>query len=605
MKPFLFSATILSLLGLATVPQVLAATNTSTATTASTATTSSSAESTNTHQTTTTTTNSPKTSTTGTNAANATTTTANASPGQQTATSSATSSANTSQSSSTASSSSANSSSTSDTGTNQGNTDQGNQTTPAQPFTASELTEINALKALHRGLDQTTYDVTTLYASPSNLSGYPFTIGTIKKNYIAATTQWVNYYRHLSGLPPVSTTNDENYVSQLAASVLAGVNANPMLSQHGLLNSSQPAYIPNSIWQQAKLTTNASNLYFRADAESAGKSVSSLVGDNNNIDGNDTGHRAWILSPYLSTFGVGAAYGSNGWKYENMLVMNKTVEQAQATKPQQDVVAYPNAGVFPVEELAPSNGKAIPWSIYFAKSQPHGTLSVKVADNTTGATVTAKDLMDASMNQYGNYKNIFTFIPRGLDLAAGHEYTVTLSGLDNYPNGYTYTFKLFNIVDADDAGNTNSDAALQNIDIPEESVGTVKGAPYGKTQLLSAPFHGTYLSKYLSNNTAWKSYGKTFINGQYFYNLGGAQWINGRFFEKNEQTADGVLTISFAPGQAIAAYNSPYYNHKATGRYFTTGTQWRYNQVVNVGDVNWYNLGDGQWVPASYVQLDS
>jgi hypothetical protein len=447
--------------------------------------------------------------------------------------------------------------------------------------------------------------VTTLYASPSNLSGYPFTIGTIKKNYIDTTTQWVNYYRHLSGLPPVHTTNDENYVSQLAASVLAGVNANPMLSQHGLLNSSQPDYIPNSIWQQAKITTNASNLYFRADAESAGKSVSSLVGDNNNIDGNDTGHRAWILSPYLNTFGVGAAYGSNGWKYENMLVMNKTVEQAQATRPQQDVVTYPNAGVFPVEELAPSNGKAIPWSIYFAKSQPHGNLSVKVTDNTTSASVVANDLMNASMNQYGNYKNIFTFIPRGLELAAGHQYTVTLSGLDNYPNGYTYSFKLFHIVDADDTGNASSDAALQNIDIPEESVGTVKGAPYGKTQLLSAPFHGTYLSKYLSNNTAWKSYGKTFINGQYFYNLGGAQWINGRFFEKNEQTADGVLTISFAPGQAIAAYNSPYYNHKATGRYFTTGTQWRYNQVVNVGDVNWYNLGDGQWVPASYVQLNS
>ncbi|MFD1672168.1 SLAP domain-containing protein [Agrilactobacillus yilanensis] len=471
-------------------------------------------------------------------------------------------------------------------------------------YTTAEQRQIRELTALYKKMDQTEYNAQTIYASPTNLSGAPFRVGQIKHNYIDATTQWLNYYRRLVGLPSVQTTNDQNYLSQVGASVLAGVNANPMLSQHGLANATRPDYISTYVWQQAQFVTNASNLYFRANGESAGSTVDGLIADNNNIDGNDTGHRAWILSPYLQNFGIGAAYGTNSWKYVDMMVMNDNWLTASSAQPQKNIVTYPSAGVFPLEALTKPvyNHHLVPWSIYFSeKQQASGDLNVVIKDETTNQQQNANDLLDASIYQYGSYKSVYTFTPT-LPLVSGHQYTVTLNGLQNYPNGYTYQFKLFNITD--DTQLVDKTSALQQIDIQEAGIGTIKNAPGGKTQVLTAPINGQATGQKLANNTQWRTYGKTFINQQYFYNIGKNQWVNGRFLELSNVQKQGVLTIDKAYGQQIAAYNSPYYDQQVTGRLFATGSAWRYHQVVNIGGIDWYNLGADQWVPSTNVTVN-
>lgn len=475
-------------------------------------------------------------------------------------------------------------------------------TTTTSTYTQAEQNQIQSIISLYKSLDRSEYNSQTIYASPYNSAGYPFRIGTIKSNYIKATTQWLNYYRQLVGLPKVNTTNDQNYLSQLGASVLAGVNANPMLTQHGLVNSKQPGFISNYIWQQAQLVTNSSNLYFKANGETAGMTVQSLIADNTNIDGNDTGHRAWIFSPYLKTFGIGAAYGTNGWKYADMMVMDTNFTSYATGTPQKTAVTYPSSGVFPLQELTTTqaNNHSVPWSIYFTGYQSlKGSLYATIKDDTTNHQITASGMMNASINQYGNYRSIFTFSPTGLALISGHQYTVTLHGLKNYPNGYTYSLKLFDLPDID----SSSQSALQQIDVTEKGVGTIRHATNGKAQVLSAPINGTVLSKTLANNTAWKTWGKTFINGQYYYNVGKNEWVSGRSLELSDRWVKGVVSIDYAPNKSIVAYNTPYQDQKPTGRYFKTGTAWKYHEVVNIGGYSWYNLGNNQWVPSSYVKV--
>ncbi|MCD2255554.1 CAP domain-containing protein [Lactobacillus sp. CC-MHH1034] len=473
---------------------------------------------------------------------------------------------------------------------------------PASNYTTAEQQKINTLREQYQQLDQTPYSTETIYGSPTNLYNYPFRVGTIKSNYVQSSTQWINYYRELVGLPKVTATNGDNASAQLGASVMAGISANPMLSQHSLANSLKPAFIPTKTWQKAQYITNISNLYFRAGEETAGDAITGLIADNNNIDGNDTGHRAWVLSPYLQTIGIGAAYGQNDWKYMDMLVADPGQLTNRAEK---DVVTYPSAGVFPIEELQSeqdtAHSKQIPWSIYFADAQQtSGTPTITIQDDTANKSVTASDVMDASSSQYGNYASIYTFTPNGLALVKNHQYTVKITGLANYPEGYSYTVKLFSIRDQTPQKSTK---ALKQIDVPETGALTIKSAPDGQTQLLSAPIYYRGLNKYVKNGTSWRYFGKTFINGQYFYDLGNNEWVNGRFTEISNSPKQGTLAIDTAPNSQVIGYSSPYYDQQPTGRTFANASTWKYTQVVNVGGINWYNLGGGQWLSAADVNI--
>lgn|GEM_PF-4678214 len=86
-----------------------------------------------------------------------------------------------------------------------------------------------------------------------------------------------------------------------------------------------------------------------------------------------------------------------------------------------------------------------------------------------------------------------------------------------------------------------------------------------------------FLGRYLQHGTAWKVIGKTVVNGQTWYNLGGNQWIDGKY------TVDGQ--VSQAPS-GVDHSNQPnmypwgqctYYVKKVApwvGTYWGNGNQW-------------------------------
>ena len=69
------------------------------------------------------------------------------------------------------------------------------------------------------------------------------------------------------------------------------------------------------IGQLPKTSLQSSNLNFNVSNQSAGDVITDLLTDTYNLDGSDTGHRAWLLSSRLTTTGIGAAYGENNYRY--------------------------------------------------------------------------------------------------------------------------------------------------------------------------------------------------------------------------------------------------------------------------------------------------
>ena len=81
-------------------------------------------------------------------------------------------------------------------------------------------------------------------------------------------------------------------------------------------HETKPDYINKTYWTIAKTSLQVQNpLTFNVSNQSAGDVITDLLTDTHNLDGSDTGHRAWLLSSRLTTTGIGAAYGENNYRY--------------------------------------------------------------------------------------------------------------------------------------------------------------------------------------------------------------------------------------------------------------------------------------------------
>lgn len=212
---------------------------------------------------------------------------------------------------------------------------------------------------------------------------------------------------------------------------MAAINANPFINQHGLPSEKRPSYISKGTWKLAKDTSETSNLNFNVSHQSAGDVITDLVTDHYNLTGSDTGHRAWLLSTRLTTTGIGAAYGKNGYRYSVQKVLNTNDMFRAANQP---VVAYPSMRLFPVE-LATGN-KTV-WSLYLSDKTVNSKPEISIKDLDTGITTSATHVKNYSSSGYGNFKTIITYSPANTQLVAGHEYEINIKGVCKY------TFKLF------------------------------------------------------------------------------------------------------------------------------------------------------------------
>ncbi|WP_057766162.1 CAP domain-containing protein [Companilactobacillus tucceti] len=308
-------------------------------------------------------------------------------------------------------------------------------------YSPSEITRIKQLQQTYQNLDNDLYNKSNLFTTAPNLttdgSFYP---GTLSGNAINGTVSWINYYRELSGLSPITSKEDSNYTSQIASSVMAVSNSNPYISQHFLANTARPDNIKDIYWHQAVYGTGYGNLYF-GYPKTIGDPVRELIFDDTDIEGANTGHRAWLLSPRLSSVGVGIAIGNYGRQYETIFVNNPTDIYNQAEK---SVVTYPY-NLFPVEELTNKYGALIPWSITFADQNKNiitDQTTITVENLTDGSSGITTPLSDRS---YAYLSDVIAYMPpKNIAINDHSTYRVTINNLnsESVPS-YSYTFKTF------------------------------------------------------------------------------------------------------------------------------------------------------------------
>lgn len=478
-----------------------------------------------------------------------------------------------------------------------------NNTVNAATFNESEQNNIKYFQEKYRHLDASIYDSGNLY-NRAPLFGVPFDSGILKNSYITTSLNWINYYRELVGLPDVNTTKQANNLSQTAASSMAAAQSDSGVTQHGLYNSTKPSYLPQNVWNSASTTTIKSNLYFRSSTETAGYPISSLMIDNTNIEGQNTGHRAWLLSSRLSTVGIGAAYNGDK-KFENVQVVN---DNDANKKSQKDIVTYPGTGIFPIEELQdynPNWNLVVPWSVYFSNAENPFTKNLKV-------TITNKDSQQSfqasnvetylpdsgSKYTFGNFTGVLTYLPpENMHLLENTEYEVNISGLNpnKISNGtYSYSFKTFS------QQTTPRPYTADNlIEVPFKKNITVK--TNSKLPIYDSPASGhKKTGKYLKNNSTVMSYGSNYQNFHNWFNVGKNQWVNGKYIEDSSHKETGVLTITSA--SPLSIWTSPYFNHKRTTHRVNNNSAWIYNQKISVDGNTWYRISKNGWIEGKFTK---
>ena len=495
--------------------------------------------------------------------------------------------------------------------------------TEAATFTNSEINQIHQIQNEYAALPQLSYTSTNLYAIPPHLTS-PFSVGKVNDSYINSSLSYINFYRSLFGLPRITTNGPDNNNAQIAASVMAAINADPFKNQHGLPNATQPKYINDMYWNLAKTTTASSNLNFNASNESAGDVITDLLTDRYNLDGADTGHRAWLLSTRATTTGIGAADGTNGYRY--------TVQQVvypgdTYNTPSKASVTYPSSGVFPIELL---QGNNIAWSVYLSDQMVNGTPTIKITDLDTGQTSYGTNVKNYSSQGYGNFATILTYYPGDISLVSGHAYMIQVDGVASY------TFKLFNEIAANQPSleqsnnNSNSNKEADNItqkDSPTTSNDVTNSITTNNdTDDYEATTSSTFdTTNDISNDTSLERdmkiqsalllnaqklsdslkknrylnpivFGRSYQDGKNYINLGPDQWFHDFYIVNNPDITAGIINIS-ATAIDTQIYSSPYLNHqKVSTTHVSRGQSYAYGQTIKIGKSNWYYLGPNQWI---------
>lgn len=328
--------------------------------------------------------------------------------------------------------------------------------TSAASFSDGEVKQIQHWQQSYARLDKTSYNRKNLYQTRPRLSRR-FSAGKVKGQYLKTQLAYINFYRSLFGLDPISDSKIANENAQKTAAIMAAINADPFVNQHGLPTDIKPHYISSSLWHLAQDTSETSNLNFNVANQSAGAVISDLLTDHYNLSGSDTGHRAWILSTRLSSTGFGAAYGTNGYRYSVQKVLNLN---DLFKVPSKETVAYPCAGLFPIELI---HGKNIAWSLYLSNKVYNHTPQVEIRDLDTNKTYKAVHVHNYSKDGFGNFKTVITYCAGKTPLIAGHEYQVDIAGI------YKYNFKLFKLNTNSSSDKLNSNSAHQNGSVTQDT----------------------------------------------------------------------------------------------------------------------------------------
>lgn len=127
-------------------------------------------------------------------------------------------------------------------------------------------------------------------------------------------------------------------------------------------------------------------------------------------------------------------------------------------------------------------------------------------------------------------------------------------------------------------------------------------------------------SRYLPRNSAWRYFKVVVANGQYWYNLGGSQWIPQQYvnnnqdplighYSKSKNTNANTANSNYLNGMVIKCQTVTVQNSNgrgtyvrnskgvSTGRLLPNGSRWKSFGYINNGFLM-YNLGGNQWIYA-------
>lgn len=178
----------------------------------------------------------------------------------------------------------------------------------------------------------------------------PYQIGALKEEALLDALNSVKFMRYLAYLPDELQLSDGfNQLSQSGAVLLA---ASGQISH----TPSQPADMPDELYQQALDSTSTSNLFAANWSENTllVSATSAYMRDESLYNLPRLGHRRWLLNPYMLYTGFGLARSEQGMSFAVMQVSDQSAPEFDY-----EAICWPSRGAFPAELLSADT----PWSL--------------------------------------------------------------------------------------------------------------------------------------------------------------------------------------------------------------------------------------------------
>lgn len=193
-------------------------------------------------------------------------------------------------------------------------------------------------------------DSSKLFEAAPKISA-PYIAGKLQQNVLQDGLNATNFARYLAGLPDDITLDYSIAEQQQAGAIINAKNG--ALSHY----PTKPTDMSEAFYELASSSTKSSNL--SAGRDTLYETVFyGYMSDNGASNLDTVGHRRWIINPPMkkTMFGLAVNPSSTYGSYSSMYAFNK---DRDANEVQYDYIAWPSAGIFPVEILQPSD----PWSV--------------------------------------------------------------------------------------------------------------------------------------------------------------------------------------------------------------------------------------------------
>lgn len=209
----------------------------------------------------------------------------------------------------------------------------------------------------------------------------------------------------------------------------------------------------------------------------------------------------------------------------------------------------------------------------------------------------------------------------GVDNAAAWQYTNNFNGQHvdmSYDFSGIFTTGSSHITNPTptipDNSNQSDTAANVPAPTPMSGVATINYVPrYGIALWNGYGAQRTYAGKTLLHGSKWKVLAQTYADGEYWYNLGGNQWIEGKYtnidtgtvgvpaVNSNGASNSKIVTIKYVPNFSIAVWNGYDANRQYAGKKLPNASSWAVYAQKYINGAFWYNLGGNQWIEGQYT----